>query len=152
MPESADSRLGRAWHMPCVGHEPDIIASTTEGQSTMSAALEFKVIKFEFTSDAQTEVAFDIEVSSNPDPGVIVYVGAAVGAEEPVVLDSSTRSGRVTGKVNIAKTRGLVGSGPGNKPVALTAYACWVYDKAQATNWIKANAAISAKAGEIYLR
>jgi hypothetical protein len=118
----------------------------------MSAALEYKVNKFEFANDAQTEVVFDIEISSNPDPGVIVFLGAAVGAEEPVVLERAMKSGPVTGKVNIAKTRSLVGSGPGNKPVALMAYVCWVYDSTQATNWIKANAAISAKASEIYLR
>jgi hypothetical protein len=116
----------------------------------MSTAIEFKVNKFEFVNKEQTKVQFDIDVSSNPDPGAIVYIGAAVGAEEPVVLDQPTRNGKITQTVDITKTRDFV-SGQGNKPVALVAYACWVYDKKQAVNWIRANAAISAKAAEIYL-
>ncbi len=118
----------------------------------MSTAIDFTVNKFDFANSEQTQVVFDIEISSNPDPGVIVFIGASVGAEEPIVLDQPVRRGTIKGTVNIAKTQSLVGSGPGNKPVALTAYACWVYSKGQAVNWIKANAAIAAKASEIYLR
>lgn len=118
----------------------------------MSAALDFKVNKFDFANNEQTQVVFDIEVSSNPDPGAIVFIGAGVGAEDPIVLEQPVRKGSIKGTVSIAKTHDLVGSGPGNKPVPLMAYACWVYNKGQAINWIKANAAISAKAAEIYLR
>lgn len=116
----------------------------------MGQDLNYNVNMFAFNSD-QSAVQVNVDVSSTPpSPGVIVYLFAAVGAEDPVLIGQGTQ-GNLNTSINIAKTRGLVGAGPGNKPVTLMVYACWVYTQAQAVNWIKANAAIAAKAGVIYL-
>lgn len=118
----------------------------------MSDALNVRVNKFDFANADQTDVVVDVDLSSTP-PGSadIVFLYIAVGAEEPVLV-SQGRKGHLETKINIAKTRGLVGGGPGTKPVSLMAYACWVYNQGQAVNWIKANAAVAAQAATIYLR
>lgn len=118
----------------------------------MSDAINVRVNKFDFVNGDQTDVLVNVDVSSTP-PGSsdIVFLFIAVGAEEPVLV-SQGRKGHLETQINIAKTRGLVAGGPGNKPVSLMAYACWVYSQSQAINWIKANAAVAVQSATIYLR
>ncbi len=115
--------------------------------------LSYKVAAFDFTDASQNAVSVSMSIESQPpSPSDIVFLFFAVGAEEPVLV-AQGKSGSISNKVvNIAKTKELVGGGPGNKPVALIAYACWTFTEAQGRAFIKANTAISAKAATIYLK
>lgn len=119
----------------------------------MSESMKCKINKLEFTDPSQTKVHLDIEVASDAPDGAIVFLFAAVGAEPPqLVPQLKHNSGRLETTVPIATTRALVDAGQGNKPVAVTAYACWTFDEDQARRWIMANAAHSRNAGALYLK
>lgn len=119
----------------------------------MSEPVKCKINKLEFTDPSQTKVHLDIEVASDAPDGAIVFLFAAVGAEPPqLVRQSKHNSGRLEATVPIDDTRALVLPGQGNKPVAVTAYACWTFDEEQARRWIMAKAAFSMNAGTLYLK
>ncbi len=118
----------------------------------MSDALTFKLNKFEFGS-SKDEVHVNIDVKSvPPGGGDINYLYIAVGAEAPIKVANGlgTVSGNFDGTVPIGTTLKTIEGFRGNKPISLTAYACWVYDEGQAAAWIKANAAITAPVKNIY--